>query len=107
MKKMKNDRRIYAKGDLLIVEDRPKPPPKPKRRYGLMELQDEDAREKAAVLLGELARVMDLIHGTSGCAGLLDSGGVDRARRQAYGAIHHHLGDLLLGDDNPGWEEYT
>lgn len=84
------------------------PPPKPQRQYGLMELQDKEAREKAQTILSELAQVMDLIHGTSGFTGILvDAGDVPAARRQAYGAIHHHLGELLLGDDNPGWEEQT
>ena len=79
----------------------------PKRQYSLLELQDEESREKAKTILHELSQVMDLIHGTGGTAGILDPNDVPATRRQAYAAIHRHLGDVLLGDDNPGWEEYT
>jgi len=91
---------MNQKRRIIVVEERPKPPPKPNRRYGVMELQDEESREKAAAILADLARVMDLIQGTSGLRGLPDLGDTGTARRQAYGAIHHHLGKLLLGGDN-------
>ena len=98
-----NEYRCTDSGLVVPVE----PPPKPQRQYGLMELQDKEAREKAQVILSELAQVMDLIHGTGGFARTPDTNNVPAARRQAYGAIHHHLGELLLGDDNPDWEEQT
>lgn len=81
--------------------------PPPRRQYGLMELQDEESREMCKTILHELSQVMGLIHGTGGCAGIRGLDDVPAARRQAYGAIHRHLGKLLLGDDNQGWEEYT
>ena len=87
----------------------PPPAPKPKRRYSMMELQDEESREAAKKALGALAYAMDLVHGTGGIAGieLQPDGDFAARRRQSYGAFHRHLGELLLGDDYEGWEEYT
>jgi hypothetical protein len=78
--------------------------PPPKRRYGLMELQDEEERRACEEALRKLAIVMKLSRGP---VRRLGEEPADAMQRQAYGAIHRHLGELLLGDDYPGWEEWT
>lgn len=90
---------------LVIPEpDKPKPP---KRYYGVMELQDEERREMAKDALALLARAMDLIRGTGGFPTLPEADALPAARRKAHALALTHLGELLLGKDFPGWEEWT
>lgn len=77
------------------------------RERGPMELQGDRQRARAKDALQDLANAMELIRGTSGRAGIAVEQDMDAARRQVHGSLLRQLGDLILGDDYFGWEEWT
>lgn len=89
------------KSGLVVPKQKPKPP---ERRYGPMEIQDEDRRAIAAEGLSKLWDAMDLSRGGGGIR-LPGKPGVEAA--EAYYQVYRFVGELLLGKDCPEKEVLT
>lgn len=86
---------------LVVPKQEPKPP---KRRYGPLEIQDEDKRELAAEALSKLWDAMDLSHVGSGIQMPGTSGA---AATEVYYQVYNFVGELVLGEDCPVKEVLT
>lgn len=86
-----------TKSGLAIPAEKPKRPP---RRYGPLELQDEDQRESAKAALLSLWDAADLSRSESF---VLPGAASAEAQRKVY----RLLGEMLLGNECPGREVRT
>jgi hypothetical protein len=84
---------------LILPQEKPK---LPKRKYGVLEIQDEDRRELAAKALTMLWEAMDL---KKGDRSILP--GFDAATYHAHQRLYDYAGEMLLGKDYPVGEVWT
>lgn len=69
--------------------------PRPHRRYGLLEIQDETRRELAHEAMELLWKAMDLSSG---------GGIINRHVHEEHYRLYHYVGEMLLGDELPEHE---
>ncbi len=73
-------------------------PEKPKRRYGPLEIQDEELRRTAAEGLSKLWDAMNL---SRGGGGLRLPGMPGAEAHESYYQLYRYVGEMLLGKDCP------
>lgn len=89
----------YEQRESGIVVPKEKPE-KPKRKYGVLEIQDEKRRELATEALSKLWDALELSDGR----GYI---GEDRARYDIYYKLYRFIGEMSLGEDCPEKEVKT
>lgn len=77
---------------------------KPVKKRPPLEVDGEDRRKACQQAMALLSYAMDLIHSAPGGIVLPDS---PVGRFQAHRQLHKYVGEMLLGDEYQGWEEYT
>jgi len=78
------------------------PPAPPRRRYGAIEVRDEDRREIVKQVMLSLWDALDLSSG-----GLRIPGESSGEALEAYQSLYYFVGHLLLGAECPEREVFT
>ncbi len=89
---------------LIVPAEKPQPPKRPHRQYGLLEIQDEKNR---AVANGALLLLWDAMELSRGGFGINLPGDTASQARAVHDLAYHALGEMLLGDDCPEKEVNT
>lgn len=84
-------------GLVVPVESKPASPPQPTRRYGPLEIHDQDKRKIARDGLLKLWDAMNLSNPDCGIT-LLDNANTNY---DTYKAVYRFVGEMLLGEDCP------
>lgn len=86
---------------LIVPKEKPKQPP---RKFGLLEIRDDEQRETAKEALSKLWDAMGL---SSGGDGIQLPGGPHPGTHRAHYRLYRMVGDFLLGDECPEKEQLT
>lgn len=88
----------------LVIPKQKEEPKKPWRGH-VLELRDNDKRERAKKVLLQLWDIMEL--SDTGYSGIHLPNEISKEASQSYWLAYHHIGDLLLGKDCPEKEQLT